>query len=397
MDRSDILREFARKEHRGVEIGPYFAPMVPKSEGWNILVLDVFDGTTLRERAPADPNVPANEICRIEEVDLVGSATRIGELVAARGEAGQIDFILSSHNFEHLPNPIAFLRACSEVLRPGGILSMAIPDKRTSFDYFRPISTLGAMLEAFVENRERPTATQLLEMQTLQSRYRTAAGDAAGFDLADDPRRVVALHMMEEAHTAWKARVAKGSNSGVYEDCHCWTFTPASFRLLLMDLRFLGYLEVEPVKVYETLGNEFFVHLRNTRGTAASPLSAIDYYEERQNLLHSVNWEPSVNAVGRDGSVEPASPTGDPAGASAELVALRAETGRLLEQTQLLHQTVERLLSSGGDGETLRQEIHRRDREWEVLDCEIRALRNSRSWRATAPLRFLGGVLRRGR
>ena len=49
----------------------------------------------------------------IEEVDLVGSCTHIGKLVRARGEAGKFDYIVSSRNFEHLPNPIRFLQGCA--------------------------------------------------------------------------------------------------------------------------------------------------------------------------------------------------------------------------------------------------------------------------------------------
>ncbi len=296
MDRNDIIREFARKESRGIEIGPYFAPIVPKSEGWNVLTLDVFDKAKLCELAATDPNIPSSSISNIEEVDLLGPAHRLADLLADRGEVGQIDFIISSHNFEHLPNPIAFLRTCSEVLRPGAVLSMAIPDKRTCFDYFRPLSTLASMLEAYAENRDRPTATQLLELETLHSRYRTEAGDLGSFFLNSDPRQVVALQTMKEAHANWKARITRDADSAIYEDCHCWTFTPSSFRLLLNDLRFLGLVEFEPLKIYETQGHEFFVHLRNLRGVTAPALNAATYYEERQSLLHAVNWDPSVNA-----------------------------------------------------------------------------------------------------
>ena len=90
----------------------------------------------------------------IEDVDLVGSSTHIGELVRARGEAGTFDYVVSSHNFEHLPNPIRFLQGCAEALRPGGILSMAIPDRRACFDYFRPVTRLSDWIQAFVEDRK---------------------------------------------------------------------------------------------------------------------------------------------------------------------------------------------------------------------------------------------------
>ena len=73
----------------------------------------MFDFGTLRKRVAEDPNIAAELIPLIEEVDLVGSCTHIGKLVRARGEAGKFDYIVSSRNFEHLPNPIRFLQGCA--------------------------------------------------------------------------------------------------------------------------------------------------------------------------------------------------------------------------------------------------------------------------------------------
>ncbi|HDL85376.1 MAG TPA: methyltransferase domain-containing protein, partial [Candidatus Acetothermia bacterium] len=297
MDRREALVEFACKKRRGIEIGPYFTPLIPKAEGWNVLTLDVFDAAILRKRAKEDPNIPSEAIRCIEEVNLLGSATQMGEFVAERGESGQIDFILSSHNFEHLPNPIKFLRDCSIVLRAGGIVSMAIPDKRTCFDYFRPLSTLSGMLEAYAENRNRPTKAQLLEAETLQAKYIGDNIELTSFELGSDPNRIVPQQNVVEAHIGWKARCVVPKEE--YEDCHCWVFTPCSFLLLLLDLRFLGYVDLELVKIYETRGNEFIVHLRNTRGTnaspAPSPIDPVAYYKERRALLHAVHWETSIH------------------------------------------------------------------------------------------------------
>jgi hypothetical protein len=243
------------------------------------------------------------------------------------------------------------------------------------------------MLEAYAENRERPTATQLLEMQTLHARYDTEAGPVISFPLSSDARHVVALRTMEEAYASWKGRLARGSNSEIYEDCHCWTFTPSSFRLLLADLRFLGLIEFEPVKIYETQGHEFFVHLRNLHGTAATPSNAATYYDERQALLHAVNWDPALNALGPAGSAAMAD-------ASAGTASLREEIALLREETRLLQQSIAGLVAASGEAEAMRQEIARIREENGVLQRDNTALLNSRSWRVTAPLRFLGDAVR---
>jgi SAM-dependent methyltransferase len=175
-DRREEITRYITPEQVGIEIGPYFAPLAPKRLGYDCLVLDVCDATTLRRRASKDPNVLREKIRNIEEVDLIGSASDIAELVAARHRLGSFDYIVSSHNFEHLPDPIRFLKGCAEVLRPGGILSMALPDSRACFDYFRPPSTLADILEAYFTRRDRPSATQIFEQQALGARYVDAHG-----------------------------------------------------------------------------------------------------------------------------------------------------------------------------------------------------------------------------
>jgi SAM-dependent methyltransferase len=148
MDRREQILKHVDKDKKGLEIGPWFAPLAPKREGYNCLSLDVFDAQTLREKAEQDLNIPKSSIPLIEEVDILGTATDLEDAIAARDAVGTFDYIISSHNFEHLPNPIKFLRGCEKALKPGAYLSMAVPDKRACFDYFRPISTLGALIEA---------------------------------------------------------------------------------------------------------------------------------------------------------------------------------------------------------------------------------------------------------
>ncbi len=84
MDRLDILRRGITKDALGIEIGPYFAPLVPKASGYNALSIDVFDAAELKRRARADPNIRRLAVARIEPVDLIGSAGDIARLAAAR-------------------------------------------------------------------------------------------------------------------------------------------------------------------------------------------------------------------------------------------------------------------------------------------------------------------------
>ena len=166
MDRRAVLLKGITKDMLGIEIGPYHQPLVPKREGYRSLSLDVFDTEALRKNAATDSAITKNEAEQIEEVDLVGSAPRLAELVETKGLVGQCDYIISSHNFEHIPDPIRFLQGCEKALKPQGFLSMAVPDKRCCFDYYRPLSMTGDLLEAYFEKRERPSRAQIFQARS---------------------------------------------------------------------------------------------------------------------------------------------------------------------------------------------------------------------------------------
>lgn len=293
-ERRERLTRHIAREQSGIEIGPYFNPLAPKRQGYRCLVLDVFDAAALRRQAAADPNVPRDRIADIEEVDLVGPATAIADLVAARHRLGAFDYVLSSHNFEHLADPIRFLQGCQRVLRPGGVLAMAIPDRRACFDYFRPHSVLADLLAAYFARRERPTPAQIFEHNSLNAAYVVGEQRLIGFSLANDPAQIIPAEALREAFDQWERFEARPD--AAYRDAHCWTFTPASFELLLSDLAFLGLVAFELIEVSETRGNEFHAHLRN-RPPGAEPVPASAFYERRRRLLHRVNDEAWINSA----------------------------------------------------------------------------------------------------
>jgi len=63
--------------------------------------------------------------------DVVADATQLPF------PACSLNFVIASHVLEHLPFPLAALRHWYEVLRPGGVLLLKIPDKRYTFDVRR--------------------------------------------------------------------------------------------------------------------------------------------------------------------------------------------------------------------------------------------------------------------
>jgi hypothetical protein len=286
VDRRESILKYTTKEQCGIEIGPWFNPIAPKREGYKCLSLDVFDLQTLRKRAADDPNIAAESIPLIEDVDLVGSCTHIGELVRTRGEAGAFDYIVSSHNFEHLPNPIRFLQGCAEALRPRGMLSMAIPDHRVCFDYFRPLTRLSDWIQAFVEERSRPSHAQDFDSRELFARIDDGKQRAFAFFRNCPPAKVSVDLGLDIVLRDWMQRMRTKDEN--YYDAHCSVFTPSSFELLVRDAAYLGLAPFEVVEISDG-GGEFYAHLRTNRST--EQLRPGNYEQIRNSLLRRIQDE----------------------------------------------------------------------------------------------------------
>jgi SAM-dependent methyltransferase len=252
------------KAMSGIEIAPYFAPLAPKREGYNSFILDIFDKDALVRRGQDDPNVPAESLANIEGVDFVGSATEIAELVPLR-DHGSFDYIISSHNFEHLPNPIRFLQGCAKVLKPGGILSMAIPDARACFDCFRPHTSLGEWLTAYRNGATKPSAAQIFEFQSSFALLRIGDTEQHAFSLEADPDQIVMVGDLSEAYQAW----LRSGDADPYSDVHCSVMTPCSFQLLLAECNHLGLVSLRCVETAGPEDCEFYVRLVNAPPTEA--------------------------------------------------------------------------------------------------------------------------------
>lgn len=59
------------------------------------------------------------------------------------------DFALSAHVIEHLIDPIGAIAAAARVVKRGGIVMFAIPDKRFTFDEPRPVTPLAHLVEDY--------------------------------------------------------------------------------------------------------------------------------------------------------------------------------------------------------------------------------------------------------
>lgn len=282
--RLDLLLKHVTPSARGIEIAPYFNPALPKRAGCNVRIFDVFDTETLRARARENSFIPDSRIAEIEAVDFVGDACRIGAVLDREGLLGSFDHIVSSHNFEHLANPILFLQGAAQALKPGGVLSMAIPDGRACFDHFRVPTRLGDWLLAYHTDRDKPDPVTLFDAYGYRSFYWRAAerSEASGF-LTEDPARFRPEEDLQAQYDAFVTRLAAPYD---YTDAHCSVLFPELFELHLRELHHLGLVDFEILEIAPTQGHEFFAHLR--KPAAPAPRDAADFYRRRAVLLRAV-------------------------------------------------------------------------------------------------------------
>ncbi len=64
-------------------------------------------------------------------------------------ESGSMDFVLSSHNIEHVANPIKALKEWLRILNDGGLLVLVVPHKDGTFDRQRPVTKIEHLVDDF--------------------------------------------------------------------------------------------------------------------------------------------------------------------------------------------------------------------------------------------------------
>jgi SAM-dependent methyltransferase len=77
------------------------------------------------------------------------------------------DFILSSHNLEHISNPVRALKEWMRVVKPRGTLIVLLPDYRRTFDRRRKPTAIEHMLEDYELGRDERDLTHLQEILDL--------------------------------------------------------------------------------------------------------------------------------------------------------------------------------------------------------------------------------------
>ncbi len=226
---------------RGLEIGALDKPRFPKHT-YRVQYVDHASQPDLREKYAAD-DAMRDHLDDIVEVDFIWNGERtLSDVV---GRDNRFDYVFASHVIEHAPDMIGWMREIAHVLNDGGLLCLAIPDKRLCFDVNRPLTEIGDLVDANLRELRAPGYRQIWDFHSKIVEVDAAAMWAGTADYSGTWRSD-----LDPDQWAYELCL-KYQQSGEYIDGHCQVFTPRSFlavyeKLVALDLVDFAIAEFHP-------------------------------------------------------------------------------------------------------------------------------------------------------
>jgi glycosyltransferase involved in cell wall biosynthesis/2-polyprenyl-3-methyl-5-hydroxy-6-metoxy-1,4-benzoquinol methylase len=258
-------------ENEGLEIGPLCTPIVKKTESnGKVSYIDFASKEELKEKYKNDPNVAVDDIV---DVDYLWGERTLPELVDNK----LFDYVIASHVIEHVPDMLGWLKEIGDVLYDNGVLSLAVPDKRYSFDIIREISSPGMIIEAHLLHKRRPSSREIFDHIALIKKVDIVKAWDGNLDIDN-------LKGYGNPNDAYNLAL-ESINSEKYNDVHVNIFTPTSFLDLLEIFSNLELIDFAIKDFYNTVqyNLEFIITLERL------PRNGLP--EERlKQQLSSINW-----------------------------------------------------------------------------------------------------------
>jgi predicted SAM-dependent methyltransferase len=206
----------------GLEIGALHRPLLAPRAA-RVRYVDRMDVAALRDQYPELADLP------LVDVDLIDD----GETLSKMADGSQ-DFVIANHFIEHTQNPLATLYNHARVLRTGGTLYLAVPDKRRTFDADRQVTPLEHVVRDLHVGPQWSRAQHFEEWARFVEKL---PEDQVGERARELERRDYSIHF------------------------HVWT--PQDFLELLVHARNVEGIPLD-VEALECNGDEFIVVLRRS-------------------------------------------------------------------------------------------------------------------------------------
>lgn len=243
--RNDFINEISNKG-KMLEIGPLDNPQLNYLSP-NYYSIDVFNKKQLIDKYKDDPNVNIEKIIEPSYVIANNDYSVIKE---------KFDCIFSSHNIEHIPCIVTFLKNLEVLLTDDGYIYFIIPDKRYCFDHFKKDTEIYDVLQLYYEKSTRPRFMDVLKMVSQVTHNNCVEhwnGNHGKIDTADLIKHYPGILNL--------------CNISTYVDAHVSFFTPKNFMEIIGALRELKLTNLEIHRIYHTLkyNLEFYAILKKTK------------------------------------------------------------------------------------------------------------------------------------
>jgi SAM-dependent methyltransferase len=140
---------FSRCKGKGAELGPGPNPHILPSNETDVIYVE--------QKSPAEWVSLYGEHYKMAFNPALAPYYVIGDAHAIPAGPGSLDFIYSSHVFEHLVNPLGHLEIWSGLLRKGGEVLMVVPDYIGSKDYLADPTGMEEIVREFGDETFAPS------------------------------------------------------------------------------------------------------------------------------------------------------------------------------------------------------------------------------------------------
>lgn len=249
IDRYDAVTSRLDLSNLGLEIAPYFNPVIKKSFAGLVHYTDYIDTEEIRLKARKNPALLGREVPAVDFVWQPGADIKDCAPVINYG------FCVASHVIEHVPDTLGWLNQVLSVMRTDAGLALIVPDRRRTMDFYRQETTPADLIDNWLRRLIRPSPRQIFDYLSRAADDQAPAGErpfetGASFDTvrrhySDSDALQYALH-------AW--------SFAEYLDVHCTVWSPESFVHAMVVACQLGILNVDVQNPIER-ENEFIIHL----------------------------------------------------------------------------------------------------------------------------------------
>jgi len=247
-----ILKNIDLKSGTGLEIGALDKPAVTKKEA-DIYYADLMPTGKLIQSFKKDPNVDKGGIVNVNYA--IGSGG-LKEAIKDR----KFNYVVASHVIEHVPDPIRWFSEIYGLLEKDGILSLAVPDKRYTFDICRNLSRPAEIIGAHLDRLTRPSSEAMYDFTT-ESRQ-----DVESKSVWGTPKKDFSLNKHFWTKDEAFKKCERNLRPDSFEGCHIFVFTPYSFFEIIKRLVEHDLFDFEVINFEDTGKDdmEFFVQFQKT-------------------------------------------------------------------------------------------------------------------------------------